>query len=260
MLKCNFLKKKLENGDPVLGTWSVIPSTITTDIIASCGLDFIIIDTEHGPISFEKAQEMAIACDSHSVSPVMRVGAINESDILRALDIGVHCIQIPNVNSKRDVEQIINYAKYPPEGERGFSPFTRAGNYSINSSKVLTEYANQNTLIAINIEGEQAIQDIDNILELKSLDIIFIGLFDLSKALGIPGDVQNPKVIRHLEFLTKKINEKGKYAGTITTDMSSIDLYLNLGIKYLVHLVDCELIRNSYANVKQMFDGYISKQ
>lgn len=101
MLNRNYLKEKLESGQSVIGTWSIIPSTVTTEIIASTGVDFIIIDAEHGPISFETAQDMAIVCESRGVSPVMRVGTIDEADILKALDIGVHCIQIPNVDKKR---------------------------------------------------------------------------------------------------------------------------------------------------------------
>lgn len=254
MLKRNFLKEKLESGQSVLGTWSMIPSTVTADIIASTGLDFLIIDAEHGPISFETAQNMAIACESHGVSPVMRVGAIDEADILKALDIGVHCIQIPNINSKTDVEKIIRLSKYPPIGKRGFSPFTRAGNYSIESSTTLTSNANDNTLVAINIEGKEAIEDIDNILTIDGLDIIFIGLFDLSKALEIPGEVDNPNVLRYLEELTKKINNAGKFAGTITTSKEKMTSFLNIGVKYIVHLVDCEMLRNSYSEIKQHFE------
>jgi len=255
MLNKNHLKEKLESGRAVLGTWSMIPSTVTTDIIASTGLDFLIIDAEHGPISFETAQEMVIACEARGVSPVMRVGTIDEADILKALDIGVHCIQIPNINTKSDVEKLVQLAKYPPIGKRGFSPFTRAGNYSIENATILTDKANKNTMIAINIEGKEAIDDIDNILKIQELDIIFIGLFDLSKALGIPGDVDNPRVIKYLEELTKKINSNGKYAGTITTSKKKITRFLKIGVKYIVHLVDCEMLRNSYSDIKQHFDS-----
>ena len=259
MTNKNYLKEKLINGEPVLGTWSIIPSSITTDIIASVGLDFIIIDSEHGPISFETAQQMAIVCESRGVSPVMRIGSINESDILKALDIGVHCIQIPNVKSINDVNKIVKYCKYPPKGERGFSPFTRAGNYSINNSTKLTDSSNENTLIAINIEGEDAIQNIDKILKVEEIDIIFIGLFDLSKAIGMPGDVEHPKVQDYLRLLTNKIIDSGKYPGTISTSEEKISSFLNLGIKYIVHLVDCEMISNSYAKIKQFFDEHTKK-
>lgn len=259
MLRKNFLKEKLESGISVIGTWAMIPSTVTADIIASTGVDFIIIDAEHGSMSFETALDMVITCESRNVSPVMRLGSIDEADILKALDIGVHCIQIPNINTKKDVDRIISLAKYPPYGNRGFSPFIRSGDYSINNSKILTEYANNNTLIAINIEGKEAIDDIDNILEIQHLDIIFIGLFDLSKSLGIPGEVDDPKVIEYLEYLVKKINKSGKYAGTITTSKQKITEFLELGLKYIVHLVDCEMLRAPYSEIVDHFQSVRDK-
>jgi len=253
MLKNNFLKQKLEKGIPVIGTWSIIPSETTIDIISSTEIDFIIIDAEHGPISFEKAQTMCSICESNNVSPVMRIGSIDESNILRALDIGIHCLQIPNVKSVEDVERIINYSKYPPLGRRGFSPFTRAGNYSINNASKLSKNANNNTLLAINIEGAEAIRNIDSILEIDGLDIIFIGLYDISNYLGIPGQVNSKKVEKLLSEITNKINDKNKIAGTITTNKDDIKKYLNMGLKYIVHLVDCEILKSSYTNYINYF-------
>ena len=218
MNKVNFLKEKLFSGKPVIGTWSVIPSAITADIIASSGIDFIIIDAEHGPINFETAQEMIIACESRKVSPIMRIASINEQDILKALDIGIHGIQIPNIANKKDVEQIINFSKYPPLGNRGFSPFTRSAGFFSKELKNLTSESNKNTLIGINIEDINKINNIDDILSIKSLDIIFIGLYDLSKSMGIPGEVDHPKITEILKNLTKKILNAGKYPGTIATN------------------------------------------
>ncbi len=253
MIKRNFIKEKLEAGEAVIGTWSIIPSSTVSDIIASTGIDFIIIDAEHGPISFETAQNMAIACESRMVSPIMRVGGVIEADILKALDIGMHGIQIPNVQSENDIKKIISLSKYPPIGNRGFSPFTRAGNFSIESSTSLTELANKNTLVGVNIEGKEAINNIDEILKIDSLDIIFIGLFDLSKALGIPGQVKDAKVIKLLEELTQKINAAGKYPGTIATTEKDIEFYKKIDLKYILYLVDCEMLRNSYAQVIKKF-------
>ena len=259
-MKPQDIKNKLNEGGRVFGTMiNFIEGARWAPAFSSKALDYVIIDSEHGPISFETAQQMAIVCESRGVSPVMRIGSINESDILKALDIGVHCIQIPNVKSINDVNKIVKYCKYPPQGERGFSPFTRAGNYSINNSTKLTDSSNENTLIAINIEGEDAIQNIDKILKVEEIDIIFIGLFDLSKAIGMPGDVEHPKVQDYLRLLTNKIIDSGKYPGTISTSEEKISSFLDLGIKYIVHLVDCEMISNSYARIKQFFDEHTKK-
>lgn len=249
----NYLKDKLSAGEPVIGTWSIIPSTISTDVIASSGLDFIIIDSEHGPINFETAQNMVMACESRGVSPVMRVGKIDEAEILKALDIGVHAIQIPNIDTKQDVVDVIKHCKYPPVGNRGFSPFTRAGNYVQKNAHSLPEVANNNTLVAINVEGKKAIDNIEEILEVDSLDIVFVGLFDLSKALGIPGKTDSPEVLELLSELTLKISEAGKWAGTIATSRSKIPEFLGMGLKYIVYLADCEILSASYSQVVDVF-------
>ena len=249
MIRTNFIKNKLDKGEAVIGTWQTIPSPVVTDIICSTGLDFVIVDAEHGPINFETAQEMAIACESRNVSPIMRVGNINEDDILKALDIGMHGIQIPNITTAKDINKIIKYSKYPPIGNRGFSPFTRSGGYSLENATKITEKANQNTLIAINVEGEEAISNIDKILEIAELDIIFIGLFDISKALGIPGEVDNPRVIKYLKELTEKILVSGKFPGTIATTKDKVYSFQDIGLKYILYLVDCEILRKGYSNL-----------
>lgn len=246
MIGANWLQEKLKSGKPVVGTWSTIPSPIVADILCQAGLDFLIIDAEHGPIGYETAQQMAAVCQGNLVSPVMRVGNIDESKILRALDIGVHCIQVPNVETASDVRRIVDFAKYPPIGNRGYSPFTRAGSYSAENAEIHTKLANDKTLIAINAEGTEILREIDEILEIDALDIVFIGLFDLSKALGIPGKVDDPEVQSLMRALTTKILKANKFPGTITTDISKIESYVSLGLKYIVHSVDCAVLKEAY--------------
>lgn len=256
----NFLKQKLESGSAVIGTWAVIPSPVVSDIIATSGIDFIIIDSEHGPINFETAQQMVIACESRGVSPVMRVGGVVEAEILRALDIGTHCVQIPNVTTHADVERLVKYIKYPPIGNRGFSPFTRAGNYSLENAHTLTTLANESVLTAINIEGKDAIDNIDEILQSPHLDIIFLGLFDISKSMGMPGEVDSPVVLTCLEKLTNKINQSGKYPGTIVTNVAKMSQFINMGIKYITYSVDCEIMSSSYKTIATNFRSLIAQR
>jgi 4-hydroxy-2-oxoheptanedioate aldolase len=253
VLKSNFLKEKLYSRKAVLGTWSIVPSPIVADIVASSGIDFIIIDSEHGPINFETAQNMVIACESRHVSPVIRVPGLSEGDILKALDVGAHCIHVPNIRRRSELKQLVNYAKYPPSGQRGFSPFTRAGQYSSSNSRKLLESANENVLIAIHIEGEEAISEIDDILTVAELDIIFIGLYDLSKSVGTGGDVNDPKVLRMLEEIVDKTNRGGKFPGTIVTHPEQLEQFLEMGIKYITYSVDCEVIRKSYEALASRF-------
>ena len=253
MLKQNFLKEKLMRGKAVVGTWMIIPSAKVSDIIASSGLDFLIIDSEHGPINFETAELMAIACENNSASPVMRVSGVQEGEILKALDIGVHCVQIPNVTTTEQAKQAISFAKYPPVGNRGFSPFTRVGQYTSVHAKELTQRTNENVLVAMHIEGKEAADNIDGILNVKELDIVFIGLYDISKSLGISGDIDNHKVMKILRETSKKINDAGKYPGSIVTSTEQMKRFIDDGIKYITFSVDCEIIKNNYKAITKSF-------
>ncbi|MFC1559512.1 HpcH/HpaI aldolase/citrate lyase family protein [Candidatus Margulisiibacteriota bacterium] len=253
MLRTNYLRNKLGSGKAVIGTWAAIPSPVTADVIAISGMDFVVIDSEHGPISFETAQNMIMAVESREVSPCVRVSGLVEGDILKALDIGAHCIHIPNIMTRNDAEQAVQMSKYPPIGKRGFSPFTRAGNYSLESAKVLTKKANENTLVAIHIEGKEAIDNIDEILKIKGIDIVFIGIFDLSKSLGIAGDVENPKVVAMLKEIAKKASKAGKYPGSIVNNNEQLKKFLGYGIKYITYSVDCDVFSGTYKKIVSNF-------
>ena len=256
MISKNFIKEKLLNGEKVIGTWAVIPSISTIDILCSAGLDFVIIDSEHGPIDPKLAQEMIMACESRKVSPIVRTGGLNSAEILKFLDVGAHGIQMPNINNVNDIIKFIEYSKYPPEGDRGFSPFTRSGNYIPDDILNYTINQNNEIILGINIEGNESINNIDKMFQFKSVDLYFIGLYDLSKSLGVPGDVKNKKVLIELEKLIKKIKSNGKFAGTIVTDNKDIKYFLDLGIDFLLNHVDAALLKKTYSSSVDIFNKY----
>ena len=253
MLKTNLLKQKLESNQKSLGTWNLISSVSVVDIIASAGIDFIIIDAEHGPVSYETAQQMVMACESNNVSPIMRVGSIDENLIQRALDIGIHGLQVPNITNACDAEKLVKFAKYPPIGIRGFSPFTKAGKYDFRNGPTMTKKANENTLLIANVESAEGIDNIESISKVENLDVIFIGIFDLSKSLGIPGDVENPKIIKTLKEVIKIIRSNNKFVGTIAPNKNMLEQFKKLDIAYLTYSVDTGIIKESYLDIVNQF-------
>ncbi len=255
MLKTNYLKQKLEDGKQVIGTWNIINSPMIIDVIASSGIDFIIIDAEHGAISYETAQVMISICESYNVAPIMRVGEINGSLILRALDIGSHGIQLPNIITSNDAREFVQYAKYPPAGIRGFSPYTKAGLFDVANGRKMPLIANENTLLVANVEGEEGMDNLENIVNVNGIDVIFIGLFDMSKSLGIAGDVQNPKVIEKLDEAIRIIHNNGKKVGSIASDRDMLKILKNKKIDYLTYSVDTGIIKESYQDMIKSFRG-----
>ena len=232
MLKKNHALGKLNNGQQIIGTWNIIPSPLVVDVICSTKLDFLIIDSEHGVVSFETAQTAAMVCDSRGVSPIFRVGGVIEDQILRALDIGMHGIQVPNIRSADEMKKLVELAKYPPLGNRGFSPYTRAGEFNKENSSKLTTVANTNTLLIINVEDDFGLRNLDEIAEVEGL-ISFLGMFDLSKALGVPGDVES-YCFKCLKEAVEVIHRYNK--GWLNSRIPSmLGLLKNIGVDYITY-------------------------
>lgn len=255
MLRENFLKAKLDAGRSVVGTWNVIPSAVTAEIIAASGMDFCIIDCEHGPIGFETAQTMVLACEGRGVSPMVRVGGVLPAEIARALDIGAHGLHVPNIDTPEELEAAVRHAKYEPAGCRGFSPFTRGAGYDGANAAGMVARANAATLFCAHLEGRKAIASLDRILADDGLDILFIGKYDLSKSLGYPGQVDHPVVRDHVTAITRDTLAAGKIPGTIVTTTEQLRQALDLGMRYITYAVDCHVFLHAYQDIARTFAG-----
>ena len=252
-MNTNKLKQDLLNGKPVLGTWSVIPSASAANIIGLSGFDFIIIDMEHGPGSFETAEDMVRACEVSGCTPLLRVPHNDESLILRGLEIGSHGIVVPNINNKLGAESAIKAIKYHPEGQRGFSPFTRSGGYTAKGADTLASRLNEQTLSVLLVEGTDGIKDLDNILDVPGIDVIYLGTYDLSQSIGFPGQTQHPEVMRLLKQCTKLIRENGKAVGCLAQSLDDLEHWLDIGIQFIPYLADCALLNTACVDVLDTF-------
>jgi 4-hydroxy-2-oxoheptanedioate aldolase len=244
------LKEKLKNGKYVLGTWCDIPSPTVINIIAKAGLDFVIVDMEHGPMDFKIAQEMVMSAECEGCSGLVRVPKKDESDILRALDIGASGIVVPHIESIDDRKDTVNYSKFSPIGVRGFNPYVRAGAYHSGDPEYC-EKQNKDTLVAIILEGINALKDLENIVDCPEVDIVYIGTYDLSVALGCPGEVNNINVLRALEEAVSKIIKLGKVAGCMIHNDSDLKRFKDLGIHFITYKVDTSIVYDSYHKMKQ---------
>jgi 4-hydroxy-2-oxoheptanedioate aldolase len=247
LLNENWLLKKLRTSQrPCIGTWITIPCATSLDIICSTGPDFVVLDTEHAPMSFETAQTLAITCESRKVSPVIRVPGVHESAIVRSLEVGAHAIQVPNIGSAAMVQEVVNYAKYQPIGNKGLSPYTRACGYTGDNVQRMIEQANKNTILIAQIEGRQGIENVDAILAVEHIDIFFLGMFDLSNFLGIPGALENPKLKTLFAELVKKIDKAGKIVGSISNNVEQLKFLIDAGVRYITHSADCDVLSKAY--------------
>jgi len=248
-LKENYLKRTLNEGKVVFGPFMKFTDPAAVEIMGFAGFDFVIIDAEHGPISMETAQNMIRATESVNITPIIRVGNNDEALILRALDIGAQGIEIPQINSKADAVRAVKSVKYSPQGERGVCRYVRAANYSSMDKFKYFESANKETMIIAHIEGVEGINNLDEILSVPGIDVIFIGPYDLSQSLGISGQVNHPLVTEKMKEVVSKCKESKVAAGTFADDVETAKLWISLGVQYMAFSVDVGILYETSKNI-----------
>ncbi|MFH1085487.1 MAG: aldolase/citrate lyase family protein, partial [Chloroflexota bacterium] len=186
-MRQNELKRKLQRGETVFGPFMCYSGGTFVEIAGMAGFDFVIVDLEHGPISVETAEELCRAAQSAGISPIVRVRKNDGPQIQRALDIGSAGVQVPQIETQADAEATVRAAKYQPYGMRGVSLFTRAGDYTAFGLAGITDRLNAEHMVIVHVEGRRGLENLDQIVTVPHIDVIFLGPYDLSQSFGIPG-------------------------------------------------------------------------
>jgi 4-hydroxy-2-oxoheptanedioate aldolase len=243
------LKDKLKE-KYVLGTWSEIPTPYASNIIAKANMDFQIIDMEHGVFDFELSQNMIFAIKAENSASMVRVPSIDEAYILRALDIGADGIIFPGVESSEDILKIVKYCKYAPTGEKGFNPYVYTGGYKAVDKKFFSEKNNE-LVIGVIIESKEGLNNLEQIVQNAHIDIVYIGQYDLSVSLGVPGDVNNELVQEAIKCAVKTILKYNKVAGCMVHSAQEAKLMINNGLKFIVYKVDTAVLYQGFYNFQK---------
>jgi len=248
-LKKNNLKEVLKEGKNVFGPFMKFTDPAAVEIMGFAGFDFVIIDAEHGPISMQSAQNMIRSAETANITPIIRVSSNDEALILRALDIGAQGIEIPQINSKSQAIKAVKSVKYSPQGERGVCRYVRAANYSSMDKFEYFKSANEETMIIAHIEGVEGINNLDEILSVPGIDVIFIGPYDLSQSLGIPGQVNHSLVVEKMKEVVLKCKQNKIAVGTFADDIKTAKSWVSLGVQYMAFSVDVGILYNASKNI-----------
>jgi 4-hydroxy-2-oxoheptanedioate aldolase len=216
-------------------------------------LDFAILDMEHGPADFKAVENLVRAAESSSMLPIVRTSANEPWMISRALDTGAAGVQVPNISSAKEAKQAIESARFYPNGSRGVCRFVRAAEYG-DALKANYFAESNETILVLMVEGQQGLEDLDLILNLENFDILFIGPYDLSQSLGIPGDIYNPIIQDHLKEIVVKAERKGKQVGTFYDELERRSWFISCGVHYLSYSVDTEIFRQACSKIKNSND------
>lgn len=216
----NRLREQVLRGEKALGTFYELGGAAAAECLAIAGLDFFVVDTEHGPYDVESALVAVAAAERRGCTPLVRVKDITRPSILKMLDIGAKGLIVPCVETVEEVERLVEYAKYHPLGRRGYAP-TRAGDFGFaDFAQDVDAYfalANRETLLIPQCETRGALEYIQEIAALPGVDGVFIGPYDLSVALGRPAQMEHPDLLAAIAHVLEVCKRQQKismiYAG-----------------------------------------------
>ena len=216
----NSLKKKLASHQPTTGLWVTLESPTVTEIAVTLGLDWVVIDTEHGHLDFKEILEHIRATRNSDTAALVRIQEIEQGVIMRVLDLGAAGIVVPQVHTPDDVELAVSFAKYPPWGLRGVGA-ERATRWGLGL-KSDTLIANSETLVIPIMETVSAGQNIEQICDVPGVDAIFFGPADYSASSGALGEWEGPGVAAQLLHIKDRIRARGIPCGMLTRDASDL--------------------------------------
>jgi 4-hydroxy-2-oxoheptanedioate aldolase len=211
-LSGNPLKRKLQAGQPCFGAWMLSTSTDMAEILGYAGMDFLLLDHEHGQGSIDDAIGQLRAIKGGDCVGVLRVPANDHIYIKRALDAGVGGIMVPNVSTAEQARHVVESCKYAPAGIRGAFGGMRAMKYGFSPGYFETFF--ENTLVAVQVENAKAIDNIPEIAAIEGIDVIFIGPRDLSATLGKLNQFDDPLVRSQIDRAADAILAAGKLLGS----------------------------------------------
>ena len=223
-------RKRLLNGEVLVGSLITIVSPEVAEIMAGVGFDWLFIDSEHSPFNAHGAQTILQAA-GRSCPCVIRVPAHDEVWIKKALDIGADGIIAPQVNSAADAEAIVRMCKYPPDGIRR-GGIDRAHKYGLEFIAYM-ERANNEIAVILQAETAQALNNISEIVEVPGIDAIFVGPYDLSAGLGKMGQIDDPVVTQAIADIMEACKKAGVRLGIFGATVEAVEPFIQQGFSLL---------------------------
>lgn len=217
-MKANPLQEKLQRGKPAFGCSIMFPSPQLVEMLAHAGFDWVLLDCEHGSLSLADVEVMAMAADASGITAIGRPQSNRPEDIARIMDRGVSGVQIPHINTAEDARRAVASVKFGPKSLRGLAQGTRPDKWGFSGGgPVFTDLANRASTVIVQLEHQEAIDNVDEILKVPGIDVFFIGPSDLSQSMGHPGNPKAEPVARAIDGTLAKIIAAGKLPGMPAT-------------------------------------------
>ncbi len=224
-------KSRLAAGEVLLGSMVTLPSPAVAEILVQLGYQWLFVDGEHGPL--ETAEVLAILqAVGDQVPCIVRVPAAAEVPIKKMLDLGAAGIIAPQVNTAQQAADVVAWSLYAPEGRRGVG-LARAHGYGLNFQEYV-ESANQEITVIVQAEHAEAVENIEQIVQVEGIDAVLLGPYDLAASLGKMGQVDDPEVTGAIDRITAACQDAGLPLGIFGVSADAIRPYIEKGYNLVV--------------------------
>lgn len=227
------LRQALAGKKVVVGTWVQSPSPEAVEILGWAGWDFAILDLEHGPFAGETLPNLIRAAEVSGMAALVRVPLEAPEQVATALDLGAAGIVTPGVKSAEAAAEVVRLTRFPPHGSRGASRSTRQLRYSAVPFATLVAPDAPRPLIVHQVEARLATENLDSILDVEGVDVIFIGPYDLSTSLGLPGQFDHPTVKGAISEIVDRAGERGIAVGIWMPDAEGAKFWIAQGVRFV---------------------------
>ena len=245
-MRGNKVKHALQNGGVSIGTMVFeFPTTGIGRIAAEAGAEFVIFDMEHTGWSIETIRGLIATSRAADLIPMVRVPATEYNLISRPLDVGAMGIMVPMVESAEQAQKIVNSAKYPPRGKRGAAFGVAHDDYTGGDIIAKMASANEEVFLIAQIETATGIENVDAIAAVEGIDCLWIGHFDLTNFLGIPGQFTHPTYLAAVQSVLDACAKHGKVAGIMCGDVATGQGQLAQGFRAMAYSGDLWIYQNA---------------
>ena len=218
-------------------------------ILKNTGCEFIIFDMEHGGLSLEQFKTLSIISKVNKIAPFIRIPEVNYNYVARALDLGASGIMVPMVNTPDDAMKIVNSSKYPPQGIRG-AGFGFAHDNYINENPIsYIEKANNSLINIIQIETKKALENVREIASIDGVDCLWVGHFDLTNFLGIPGDFSSKIYLNAINEIVIAANTYKKSLGIMVNNKQELETYYKLGFNVIAVGTEMNILSRAISRI-----------
>jgi len=233
-MKSNPVRSKLQRQLPSVGTWLTLPSPVTAQLMAKTGFEWLTVELEHTPITFETAAQCFAIIAASGCVPLARVPFNTVENIKRVLDTGAWGIVVPMVNSRAEAEAVVRAARYRPIGERSIGGQLHATNFDTDSASYYAR-ANEEILVVVMAEHVQGVENIDSILSVPGIDAVFVGPNDLHASMGLPPsfDSDHPRFNDALHRVLDSAKTHGVAAGIHVIDAAQAQRRIQEGWQFI---------------------------